>query len=110
MAWRSSLLAGNPVDALAQSVLIEHGLSAASHVARQVTPAMISAADVVLGMDKRHLSAIHALVPQARGKTFLLGKWQGGIAIPDPYGQPRPAFQDTLALVGASVDAWCARL
>ena len=99
-------LAGSPVDPLAESVLAEHGLSAKSHVARQVGASLINAADVVLAMDRRHISAIHALVPHARGKTFLLGKWQGDIEIADPYGRQQQAFEQAYRLIDEAVDSW----
>ena len=102
-------LAGNPIDPLAEAVLAEHGLTAASHVARQISPALIDAADIVLAMDKRHVSAIHAQAPHARGKTFLLGRWQGDRPVPDPYGKPREAFSRTYELVGEAVDSWLTR-
>jgi low molecular weight protein-tyrosine phosphatase len=102
-------LTGHPVDPLAESVLAEQGMTAASHVARQVTPEMIGTADMVLVMDKRHMSAVHALAPHARGKTFLLGHWQNDLPIPDPYGQQRPAFEQTFSLVDTAIDQWIKR-
>jgi protein-tyrosine phosphatase len=102
-------LVGNPVDPLAEAVLAEHGLTAASHIARQVSPALIDAADIVLVMDKRHVSAIHAQAPHARGKTFLLGRWQGDRAVPDPYGKPKAEFSRTYDMVGEAVDSWVTR-
>jgi len=60
-------------------------------------------------MDRRHLSAIHAQVPHARGKTFLLGKWQDDLPIPDPYGQPRPAFEKSFEMIDEAVDSWLSR-
>jgi protein-tyrosine phosphatase len=86
-------LAGSPVDPLAESVLAEHGLSAKSH-------------DLILAMDRRHVSAIHALAPHARGKTFLLGKWQGGIEIADPYGRQRPAFEQVYRMIDEAAASW----
>ena len=102
-------LVGNPIDPMAERLLVEHGLSAASHVARQITADMINAADIVLAMDKRHLSAIHAQAPHARGKTFQLGKWQNDAAIPDPYGQPRAAFENAFTMIDAAVQSWISR-
>jgi protein-tyrosine phosphatase len=99
-------LAGSPVDPLAESVLVEHGLSARSHVARQVDPSLIAKADLVLAMDKRHISAIHALAPHARGKVFLLGRWLGDVGIADPYGQQRPEFERAYQLIDRAVDGW----
>ena len=104
-------LADRPIDETAAQVLTEHGLGAPEHVARKITLDMISAADLVLAMDQRQLSAIRAIAPQARGKSFLLGHWlEGAPAIADPYGQPREAFEACFALIERAVDAWIGRL
>jgi protein-tyrosine phosphatase len=104
-----SALVGNPVDAMAAAVLAEQGIDAGTHVARQVTVDMISAADIVLAMDKRHVSAIHAQAPHARGKTFLLGRWEKEAPVPDPYGQPRAAFENVFSMVDVAVESWLQR-
>ena len=66
---------GSRIDPVAESVLVEHGATGESHVARQITQAQIRSADLVLAMEKRHVSAVHAMAPHARGKTFLVGRW-----------------------------------
>jgi protein-tyrosine phosphatase len=102
-------MVGNPIDPIAESVLVEHGVTGAAHVARQISPEMINAADIVLVMDKRHMSAVHAQVPHARGKTFLLGRWQNDAAVPDPYGKTRPAFEQAYRMIDTAVDSWLSR-
>ena len=102
-------LVGNPIDPVAESVLAEHGVAVAGHVARQVSPELINAADIVLVMDKRHMSAVHAQVPHARGKTFLLGRWQNEAAVPDPYGKPRAVFEQAFTMIDTAVDSWLSR-
>jgi protein-tyrosine phosphatase len=102
-------LVGNPIDPMAESVLVEHGISAAAHIARQVSPDMINAADIVLVMDRRHMSAVHAQVPHARGKTFLLGRWQNDAAVPDPYGKPRAVFEQAFTMIDTAVNSWLSR-
>ena len=99
-------LVGNSVDPVAERVLADHGLTASGHVARQVTEAMLSQADLVLAMQRRHLGAIHAIAPQARGKSFLVGKWQGDTEVPDPYGKTRPAFEAVYAQIEPMLHAW----
>jgi protein-tyrosine phosphatase len=103
-------LVGQPVDPMAEAVMEAHGLTAAGHVARQVSQEMISAADMVIAMDRRHVSAIQALAPHARGKTFLLGRWQGDVPIPDPYGRDRAAFDKAYTMIRDAVDSWHSRL
>jgi len=102
-------LVGNPIDPMAESVLVEHGVSASAHSARQISPEMINAADIVLVMDKRHMSAVHAQVPHARGKTFLLGRWQNDAAVPDPYGKPRAVFEQAFTMIDTAVNSWLSR-
>ena len=99
-------MVGDPIDPLAGRVLAANGLESASHVARQVTPAMIGTADLVLAMQKRHLDAIHAISPQARGKTFLVGKWEGEEEVPDPYGKTMPVFEDAYGRIDRMLYAW----
>lgn len=103
-------LVGQSIDPMAESVLEANGLTAAAHVARQVSQDMISAADMVIAMDRRHVSAIQALAPHARGKTFLLGRWQGDVPIPDPYGRDRAAFEKAYTMIREAVDSWHSRL
>ena len=99
-------LTGNPIDPLAERVLADHGLTGKGHLARQVTEEMISKADLVLAMQRRHLGAIHAIAPQARGKSFLVGKWEGDGEVPDPYGKTRPVFEDAYGQLDRMLHAW----
>jgi protein-tyrosine phosphatase len=99
-------LVGNTIDPLAQMVLADHGQTGKGHVARQVTEAMISQADLVLAMQQRHLGAIHAIAPQARGKSFLVGKWESDTEVPDPYGKTRPVFEDVYGQLDRMLYAW----
>lgn len=103
-------LTGKPVEPEAGAVLAEHGLAADGHCARKLTPELIASADLVLAMDQRQLAAIHAIAPEARGRTFLLGRWLGDVDVPDPYGQTRVVFEETFALIRRAVDAWVERL
>jgi protein-tyrosine phosphatase len=99
-------IVGNPADPLAEAVLADHGLTAHGHKARQVSEAMISQADLVLAMQRRHLGAIHAIAPQARGKSYLVGKWDGDTEVPDPYGKTKPMFEDTYQQIDRMLQAW----
>lgn len=103
-------LVGQGMDKTALAVLADRGIDGSAHVARQVNAAMLRAADLVLAMEKRHLAAIGQIAPEVSGKSFLLGKWQEGQAIPDPYRQQRAAFEHVYELVDVSVARWIERL
>jgi len=54
-----------------------------NHLSRGLTESMIQQADLILGMNQGHLSAVIETVPQARSKCFLL---DASGAIADPIG------------------------
>jgi len=99
-------LVGKPLDATAAEVLTTLGHSLPEHQARQLTAEMLREADLILAMEQKHLQSIHAMAPEARGKTFLFGKWSDNREVPDPYRQQRPAFEHVLKLLDESADAW----
>ncbi|MEL3953308.1 low molecular weight protein-tyrosine-phosphatase [Stenotrophomonas bentonitica] len=98
-------LVGKPIDPMAAEILREHGLDPDGHRARQATPEVLSAADLILVMEQAHVSRILRDAPQVSGKTFLLGRWDS-LEVPDPYRQQRIAFEHVYALIDKSVDRW----
>lgn len=99
-------LVGKPVDATAAQVMAAAGYSLPDHQARQLTPAMLHEADLILAMEQKHLKSIHDMAPEARGKTFLFGKWTDGCEVPDPYRQQLPAFEHVFRVMDKAAQAW----
>jgi len=93
-----SALVGRPADPLAVALLAERGIDLSAHRARQLTPELVSKSDLILAMERRHVADVEALAPAARGRVHLLGRF-GGFEVPDPYRQPREAFEAALALI-----------
>ena len=102
-------LVGYPADEIAQALLLEQGIDISAHRARQLTGAMLRQTDLVLVMETGHKRAIEMIDPSARGKIYRLGEW-GGFDIPDPYRQPRAAFEESLRLIQRGVMDWSAKL
>ena len=94
------------MDATALQLLAESGIDGTMHRARQLTPLMLHEADLVLGMEKSHVAAMIQLVPEIRGKVYLLDKWLDGNDIPDPYRQQRTAFEYVHEMIVRDVDSW----
>lgn len=99
-------LVGRGIDPTAQELLAEHGLDGGAHRARQIDVQLLSSADLILAMERRHLKSIAEQAPQVSGKSFLLGKWQSDREIPDPYRQQRPAFEHVYRLMAEGVESW----
>jgi protein-tyrosine phosphatase len=66
-------------------------------------------ADLILVMESGHRRVIDANEPTARGKVYRLGEWQD-LEIPDPYRQPREAFEAALEKIDKSIADWVERL
>ena len=92
--------------ALAASISID----LKSHRARQLTREMLKEHDLVLVMEQRHIKAVEALAPEARGKVHLLGRWHQNIEIPDPYQKGEPAYALALDLIQTTTTEWVNKL
>lgn len=88
-------LVGKPADPIAQVLMQERGLDLADHRARQLTPEIVRDFELILVMESWQVREVEKISPAAKGRVFRLGHW-GGFEIPDPYRQPREAFERAL--------------
>jgi len=87
----------------------ERDLDIAMHRARQLTAELITETDLILVMEAGHKRAIDLQDPTARGKVYRLCEWQDE-NIPDPYRQPRKAFEEALELIDRGVQDWAEKI
>ena len=102
-------LVDHPPSEHAVTLMQERGLDISGHRARQITPDMVHAADLVLVMEAGHKRAIDANEPSARAKIYRLGEWQER-DIKDPYRQPLEAFEAALVDIDYGVAEWARRI
>lgn len=103
-------LVGKGVEATAARLLKAHGHATDKHAARMLTRDMLHHVDLVLAMEKPHIEHILSIAPEARGKVFLLGKWQNEREIADPYRRGDAAFALAYDQIAEGVAAWAARI
>ncbi len=103
-------LVDEPIEATARIVLESNGHSSFRHRARQFTRKSASDSELILVMEQHHVERVLKLAPEARGKVFLFGKWQGEREIADPYRKGESAFRQTYLLIDEGVQAWRKRL
>lgn len=101
---------GESMEPDALSVLEEHGRAAPNFKARQITADIVNESDLILVMEKEHVKRVLDIASHARGKVFLLGKWQREREIKDPYRQGKAAFVHAHALIEEAVCSWAQRL
>ncbi|MGA2080393.1 MAG: low molecular weight protein-tyrosine-phosphatase [Holophaga sp.] len=87
-------------------------LDLSGHAARQLTSAMALGADLILVMDRVQKDRCEGLVPSARGRVFLLGRWRrpAPFEIADPYGRGPDAFLAAFEAIGQCVADWVPHL
>ena len=99
-------LVGKGAEPTASDIALTNNIDMSAHKARQLSSALITENDLILVMEQRHLTDLLGKYPQARGKTFLLGKWIDETEIPDPYRQSQEAFEHVYQLVDKACTAW----
>ncbi|AGK48924.1 MULTISPECIES: low molecular weight protein-tyrosine-phosphatase [Burkholderia] len=102
-------LVGNPADSMAVQLLSELGADISGHRAQQMNSELAGRADLILVMDNDQRGEVQLLYPQASGKVFRLGELVK-MDIPDPYGEPRRAFEHALHLIREGIDTWVPRI
>ena len=86
------------------------GLDLSAHTSRQITVEMLAEADLVIGMEARHVEALER-VPEASDKGIRLAELAGvGRDIDDPYGGPREGYEAMVHDVAELVDLGWKRL
>jgi protein-tyrosine phosphatase len=93
-------------EATATCIALTQHIDMSAHKARQLDTNLVTNNDLILVMEQRHLSDLLGQYPQARGKTFLLGKWIENTEIPDPYKQSQEAFEHVYQLIEKACSAW----
>ncbi|MCE8025751.1 MULTISPECIES: low molecular weight protein-tyrosine-phosphatase [Halomonadaceae] len=106
-------LVGRGVEPTARELAEAEGLDVSAHQARQLTPALLQAADLILVMSDGQRHAVAEMEPAALGKTMLLGRWLDGgkgREIPDPYRKSREAFEHAHELIKQATETWVGKL
>jgi protein-tyrosine phosphatase len=98
-----------PASEHATALMAARGLDISGHRARQLTPTLIDASDLILVMESKHKQIIDAEVGTASGKVHKLCNRPNG-DIPDPFRQPRDAFEEALLLIEEGVQDWVVKI
>jgi protein-tyrosine-phosphatase len=100
-------LVDSPADENAIAVLAEINIDLTPHRARYLALQELSDAELILCMDRYHLSFVKGMFPQLAYKCFLLTDypkakwWKRDIA--DPYRQSRDKFRKSRDIISANI-------
>jgi protein-tyrosine phosphatase len=99
---------GQGADDRTIAALERAGLDGSAHRARAIDATSAQEADLLVALDAGHVTALHALRPDAPDRIVLLRAFDpqadGDADVPDPYWSGADEFDRVLAMVTRSVD------
>jgi len=87
---------GDEASVSARQVLAAVGCDLSKHAARRFSSYLADETDLIVVMNRDHLSQVLELAPGAAGKTRLLMSYSAAgsdRAVPDPFGGGRPEYE-----------------
>jgi protein-tyrosine phosphatase len=105
LPWRAksagvAALEGEDTTSNARAALEEVGIHPEEHSARQVSEAMLKAAELVLVMSPQHVRALHRGFGHLSDKVYTLPEYAISASaeegIPDPYGHSMTTFRTSV--------------
>ena len=111
-------MVGHGADQTAAEFASKDGLDLSQHQAQQINEELVRWADLILVMSQNQRQMLGQKMPEALGKTLLLGHWikaQGtrannGLDIPDPYKKSRDVFEYVHKLMVEAVELWAKKI
>lgn len=98
-------LVGEPADPMARELMAEQGIDIEAHRARQLGADMVRDHDLILVMEEWQRRKVESTFPMARGRVMCLGHWRD-LQVPDPYRQPRSAFEHSMEQIQQGLEDW----
>jgi len=101
-----SALVGHGIDPIMAESAIRFGITLKSHSARQLTQALCRDCDLILVMEKQHISQLAHIAPAAQGKTLLFGHWSDQMDICDPFRRAQSSYDDVVLQLRNCAEQW----
>jgi protein-tyrosine phosphatase len=105
-------LVGEEASPAVRKLLAERGIDISGHRSRQIDRTLIEEADLTLVMDRYQLAVMESLLPQTKGKVFLLRQFsaEGDQDIRDPFGGNPEDYQRCLSQIEEAMPGLLGRI
>jgi len=101
-------MVGAPAHEHTLEVMQELQLDVSSHIARQLTPEIAKAAELIFVMTENQKARVEILFPWTKGRVFRLGHWDL-FDIDDPMGLGLETFYRVRHLIEQTCQSWLKR-
>lgn len=103
-------LSGHGLDSVAASIAEREDLELRDHAARQITAELVSDHELILVMERGQRNWISAQFPHARGRVFLISRWEDDEDVSDPYRRSAEFFDAVYSRMVSCLDQWVKRI
>ena len=104
-----SALVGHSADIKAIKLMTIHDIDISSHIAKPISEALVSHADLILTMTTSQTKWIENRWPHCRGRTFRIGHWIDKDIV-DPYQQDKSVFETSRQDIDDSLEQWAIKM
>lgn len=101
---------GHGAETVSAEIAARHGLSLDGHVARQFTPEIGAAHDLILVMEQGHQRFIARAAPALEERCLLFDRWTRAKGIPDPFRRSVAFHEKVFGLIEQAATKWTAHL
>jgi len=113
-AGTASWHVGKAIDPRAAQALAERGYDPSDHLAQHATDQLLSSADLVVALDRKHQQILAGRIGHDRRSDLVMLRPYAGIGgqvdIADPYYGDQTDFDQCVAIIERSVDGLLASL
>lgn len=103
-------LVDSAADSTAMRIAKSFDVSLDGHKGKQFSAKLGREYDLILVMEKAHITQISSIAPEVRGKTMLLNHWVNQKDITDPYRKSDEAFESVFNLIEKACLKWVEKL
>ncbi|PYE40112.1 low molecular weight protein-tyrosine-phosphatase [Psychrobacter fozii] len=104
-----SALVGHFADIKAIELMTIHDIDISSHIAKPISEALVSHADLILTMTTSQTKWIENRWPHCRGRIFRIGHWIDKDIV-DPYQQDKSVFETSRQDIDDSLEQWAIKM
>lgn len=102
-------LVGHDAHPRSVELMAARELNLNDHVARQLDDDLVSKSEIIITMEQGHTDWITKRWPQAHGRVFRWGHWEG-FDVPDPFRKDEDVYMEAMKLIDLGLDQWVVRL
>ncbi len=93
-----------PISSSANAVMAELGIDGSAFRSQRITPELAASCDLIVVMTVNHRRILERHLPETAAKIRLLGEFDSGADIPDPFGGSVEDYREIFAVMKPALE------